>query len=225
MSPRIFVITGCPRSELGFTSRVFSALGAPCGHEDVFHTAAFERSGTLFWPPNVAGDASWYAAPVLGKLPESTVVIHQVRDPLATIHDLYSSRFFERDTPSRDFVQDFLPETRLGGALVKCMRLWLQWHRMIEAAADYDDLIYQRQRLEDFDEYRACEQLALLGLQRDAGRVRAVIKDLGGVPIRQQVPLTWDELPRTSLTAEVMEAAVEYGYSVPKLELRSTRTA
>ena len=214
MPSRPFIITGSARSELSFTSKVFTALGAPCGDEEVFHTAAFERGGTLFWPPSLAGDASWYAAPVLGKLPDSSVVIHQVRHPLATIHDLHASRFFERDSPSRDFVQDFLPETRRGDALARCMRLWLEWHRMVEVAGDYEDLIYSRYRLEDFNEYRACEQLALLGLQRDAGVARRVIEELGGVPIRQQVPLAWADLPNTRLKRELEDAAVQYGYDV-----------
>ncbi|QDV05502.1 hypothetical protein Poly30_10000 [Planctomycetes bacterium Poly30] len=221
MPSRPFVITGAPRSELSFTSRVFTALGAPCGDEGVFHTAAFERGGTLFWPTSLAGDSSWYAAPVLGKLPEGSVVIHQVRHPLATIHDLYASRFFERDSPSRDFVNDFLPETRRGGSLDRCMRLWVEWHRMIEVAGDYEDLIYRRYRLEDFNEHRACEQLALLGLQRDAGNARRVIEELGGVPTRQQVPLAWEDLPVTRLTREVMAAAAEYGYDVPGAEFDS----
>ncbi|MEM8711325.1 MAG: hypothetical protein AAGG01_10260 [Planctomycetota bacterium] len=215
MPSRIFVITACAASELGFTARLFTALGAPCGHEEIFHTAAFERGGTLLWPPTAAGDASWYAAPVLAKLPESSVVIHQVRHPLATIHDLYVSRFFERDTPSRDFVQDFLPETRLGGPLVRCMRLWLQWHRMIEAAGDYEDLVYRRYRLEDTTEHRACEQLALIGLQRDAGTARRVLSELGGPPVRTQLSLGWDELPDAGLTKELREMASRYGYSVP----------
>ncbi|MFT7171730.1 MAG: hypothetical protein ACI80K_004884 [Paracoccaceae bacterium] len=214
MPSRPFIITGSARSELAFTSRVYTALGVPCGHEDVFHTAAFERGGTLFWPPSLAGDATWFAAPVIGKLPASSVVIHQVRNPLATIHDLYSSRFFERESASRDFVQDFLPETRLGGPLARCMRFWLEWHQMIEGAADYEDLIYRRYRVEHFDEYRACEQLALLGVQQDAGKARRAIEGLGGVPVRSQSPLTWDDLPDTRLARDVKEAAARYGYVV-----------
>lgn len=212
MPLRPFIITGSARSELGFPSRVYTALGAACGDEEVFHPAAFERGGTLFWPARLAGDASWYAAPVLGKLPESSVVIHQVRHPLATIHDLVASRFFERESASRDFVQDFLPETRRGGVLARCMRLWLEWHRMIQAAADRGGLIYRRHRLEDFNEYRVCEQLALLGLQRDAGVARRVIGELGGVPVATQVPLTWSDLPRTRLKRELKDAAAEFGY-------------
>ena len=214
MPTRPFVITGSARSELAFTSRVYTALGVPCGHEDVFHTAAFERGGTLFWPPSLAGDTSWFAAPVLAKLPASSVVIHQVRDPLATIHDLHSSRFFERESASRDFVQDFLPETRLGGSLARCMRFWLEWHQMIEGAADQGDLIYRRYRIEQFDEYRACEQLALLGLQHDAGSARRAIDSLGGLPVRTQAPLTWDDLPDTRLARDLKEAAFRYGYAV-----------
>ena len=91
MPSRLFVLTGCARSGLRFTSQSLNALGAPCGHEDVLSLESFERSGTLFWPSRLAGDASWLAAPVLGKLPERSVIFHQVRHPLSTVQRVLSS--------------------------------------------------------------------------------------------------------------------------------------
>lgn len=212
MSQRLFVTTGCLHSDLDLPARVFTALGVPCGHEEIFHTAAFERGGTLFWPQTAAGDASWYAAPVLGKLPESSVVMHQVRDPLSTIQDMMASRFFELDTPSRDFAGDFIPELRTDEGFVPCMRFWLEWNRMIEAAGDYDDLIYSRYRVEDFDGQGAAEQLALIGLQRDIGNARRAVEAVRGDRLRKQVTLTWNDLPDIELTAELKETAERYGY-------------
>ena len=212
MSSRLFVSTGCAHSGLDLPAKVFTALGAPCGHEEVFHTAAFERAGTLFWPKWAAGDASWFAAPVLGKLPDASVVMHQVRDPLSTIQDLLTHRFFGRDTPSRDFAGDFIPELLGGDEITRCMRFWLGWNEMVELNGDQEGLIYRRYRVEDFDGHCAAEQLALVGLSRDAGKARRVIEGLMGDRLRKQVSLTWSDLPRIELTAQLKEAAERYGY-------------
>ncbi len=212
MPSRLFVTTGCAHAELELTAKVFSALDVPCGHEEIFHTAAFERGGTLFWPQTAAGDASWYAAPVLNKLPESSVVMHQVRDPLSTIQDLLASRFFERETQSRYFAEDFIPQLMDDPPLVGCMRYWLEWNRMIENGSQGGDLIYRRFRVEDFDGHCAAEQLALVGLQRDAGKARRAIETQGGTRLRCQVTLTWNDLPDIPLTAELKGMAERYGY-------------
>ena len=213
MPSRLFVLTGCARSGLRFTSKSLTALGAPCGHEDVLSLKSFQRSGTLFWPSRLAGDASWLAAPVLGKLPERSVIFHQVRHPLATVQGLYSSGFFQQPSARRSFVQDFLPETKLGGPLVRCMRFWLEWNRMVEAAGDYDDLIYQRFLAEEFEGDRVSEIVALLGLVRDRATVQRV---LASTPGEDQVldvhGADWDRLPAGNLRDELMAAASRYGY-------------
>lgn len=218
MPNRLFVISGCAQSGLEQSARVFTALGAPCGHEKVFEPRAFTAGGTLFWPPKVVGDASWFAAPVLGKLPDTTVVLHQVRGPLETISDLYASRFFEVDSTPRQFVQDFLPETKLGGPLVACMRYWQQWNRMVETVDDYEDLIYRRHRIEDFPAARLVETTALLGLARNASSAERVLAELrpdesggeGAAPKAAQ--LSWDDLPDSRLRDQVRELANRYGY-------------
>lgn len=212
MPSRLFVTTGCAHADLDRPAKVFSALDVPCGHEEIFHAAAFERAGTLFWPKGVAGDASWFAAPVLDKLPESSVVMHQVRDPLATIQELMTTQFFERETQSRYFAEDFIPALMTDGPVVRCMRFWLEWNRMIELASGHDDLIYRRYRVEDLDAHCVAEHLALVGVPRDAGRARRAIEALYGVPLRKQGQLSWDDLPATELTSELKETAERYGY-------------
>ena len=213
MPSRLFVLTGCARSGLSFTSQSLTALGAPCGHEAVLNLESFKRSGTLFWPSRLAGDASWLAAPVLGKLPESSVIFHQVRHPLATVQGLYSSGFFQEPSARRSFVQDFLPETKLGGPLVKCMRFWLEWNRMTEGAADYDDLIYHRFLAEEFEGDRVSEIVALLGLTRDRSTVQRVLASVSGKGQPRDLRGTdWDRLPAGNLRDELMAAAERYGY-------------
>lgn len=213
MPPSIFVVSGCAGSELGLTARRLSALGAPCGHREVFHPEAFQAGGTLFWPPKVAGDASWFAAPVLGKLPQGAVVLHQVQHPLTTIGRLYRSGFFDSGLEDVHFVQDFLPETRLGGPLVRCMRFWLEWNRMVEGAEDYEDLRYHRFRLEDLDETRLVELAAALTLPRTKSETRAVLEALESDGEDDVEDLAWDDLPRGALRGEIQAAALRYGYA------------
>ena len=211
MAPSMFVVSGCASSELGLTARRLSALGAPCGHREVFRPEAFQGGRTLFWPRRVAGDASWFAAPVLGKLPQGAVVLHQVQHPLTTIGRLYGAGFFDSGLEDVHFVQDFVPETRLGGPLVRCMRFWLEWNRMVEGAADYDDLRYHRFRLEDLDETRLVELAAALTLPRTTSETRAVLQALAPEEGGESVELGWDDLPRGALRSEIEVASRRYG--------------
>lgn len=213
MAPSMFVVSGCASSELGLTARRLSALGAPCGHREVFRPEAFQGGRTLFWPRRVAGDASWFAAPVLGKLPQGAVVLHQVQHPLTTIGRLYGARFFDSGLEDVHFVQDFVPETRLGGPLVRCMRFWLEWNRMVEGAADYDDLRYHRFRHEDLDETRLVELAAALTLPRTTSETRAVLEALAPEESDESVELGWGDLPRGALRSEIEVASRRYGYA------------
>ena len=213
MPSRLFVVTGCARSSLRHTAQALTALGAPCGHEDAFGLQRLADREAPLWPSRLAGDASWLAAPALGKLPEGTIIFHQVRHPLATIHGLYTSGFFERPSDRRTFVQEILPETRLGGPLVRSMRFWLEWNRMVEGAGDYDDLRYHRFRAEDFEGDAVLELTSLLGLERDRSSVDQVLAATSG---RERVSdlhdMTWDRLPAGFLRDELLATAERYGY-------------
>lgn len=212
MPDRLFVVSGCALSGLARTSRVLTALGAPCGHEGVFRPEAFQAGRTLYWPPRVAGDASWYAAPVLGKLPGGTIVLHQTRHPLDTIADLVRTAFFEREGEHRHFVQDFVPETKLGGPVVRCMRFWLEWHRMVEAAADYDDIVYRRVQLESLDAGTFVETAALFGISRSRASAEHILREIQG-PAPRPRKLRWDDLPDGKLRDDLVDAAARFGYA------------
>lgn len=84
-----FVVTGCGRSGTSYAATVLTAAGIPCGHEELFHPRV--RSLPDFGTRR--GDASWLAAPFVSKLPDGTVVLHQVRDPVQVIGSFYGLRF------------------------------------------------------------------------------------------------------------------------------------
>lgn len=91
--PVHFVVTGCARSGTGYTAALFNELGMQCGHDEVFGP---RREGFTGFRPFL-GESSWMTAPFLARLPEGTVILHQVRDPAKVIASLMSTRFFHDD--------------------------------------------------------------------------------------------------------------------------------
>ena len=217
MPTQTFVVSGAGRSGCAYTSRVLTALGAPCGRGAVFQPAKGQHAARFVWPDGTAGDATWAAAPALGKLPERSVVLHQVRDPLAVIRSLTRIQFFERPSVELDYARQHLPELSLGGPTVRAMRFWIEWNRMVEATADYDDLRYRRHRLEDLDVAGVRGLCEFIGLDRSEDTVRRVIDSLPkneGTQgdRRRDSEITWETLPKGVLLDELVEMAREYGY-------------
>ncbi|MEZ6017690.1 MAG: hypothetical protein R3F49_21460 [Planctomycetota bacterium] len=223
MPSHAFVVSGCGRSGTGHVAAVLTALGAPCGHEAIFHTDTFADGGRLMWPKSVAGDASWLAAPYLGKLPEGASVLHQVREPMAVIRSILRSGILERDSAPQRFAAVHIPELALGGPTVRAMRYWIEWNRLVEAAADYDDLRYRRHRLEDLDVAGVRELCAFLGLERSEEVVKRVLdsrpRDLNTRGDKRRDPsVTWESLPKGALLDELVELAQSYGYDPGSVE-------
>ncbi len=226
MPSHLFVVSGCGRSGTGYTSTVLTALGAPCGHESIFNPLTFHKPGTVVWPERYAGDASWLAAPVLGKLPERSFVMHQVRNPLEVIRSFLRIQFFTQPSTYRDFAEAHVPELRQGGPTIRAMRYWVEWNRMVEAAADYEDLQYRRHRLEDLDLEGILGLCKFLGVERSPETVQRILashrRDYNTRgDKRHDSDVTWETLPKGSLLDELVEMARDYGYepgSVPQMQ-------
>lgn len=227
MPSHVFVVSGCGRSGTGHTAAVLTALGAPCGHEAVFHAGTYAGpsigSGRLAWPRNIAGDSSWFAGPFLGRLPEGSSVLHQVREPLAVIRSLLRSGMLDAGAPHRQFAEESVPELALGGPTVRAMRYWIEWNRMVESAADYEDLRYRRHRLEDLDAEGVIALGEFLGLERKRDVVQRVLDsrprnfNTRGDK-RRDAAVTWGSLPKGALLDELVELARSYGYEPGSVE-------
>lgn len=211
---RLFVVSGAACSGLERTARVLTDLGAPCGYEEVFSPAAFRAGPTLYWPPRVAGDASWYAAPVLAKLPPRSVVVHQVRDPRVAIPDICASGVIERAGEARDFYEDFVPACHGADAVERAARFWLRWNAMIEAVAAEGEMLYTRLVPEEMSAERVAETTALLGLPRGFGAAQEALDAADAMPRPPASRrMAWSELADAGLERDLRAAAERYGFA------------
>lgn len=214
--PRRFLVTGCGRSGTGYTAALLRALGVPCGHEAVFRPDLL-AAGTVDWPASRPGEASWLGAPHLLALPEGTVVLHQVREPVAVVRSHLRLGFFSHRTPFLDFAEEHYPELRGGAEVERCLRYWLGWNRLVELAAGIDALEYYRYRLEDVGPELVGDLLEVLGAPRGRDEVAralaAVPRDTNTRGAERLARPTWFELPAGELRDAVAELAAAYGYA------------
>jgi hypothetical protein len=232
-----FVVTGCARSGTLFIAQALSGLGHPCGHEVLFtpDTTRVPAFGTA------DGDVSWLAAPFVEDLPAGTVVLHQVRDPLATVrsivgvrmfqtkpHPLMQARYrlqyyrirFARPITNPRFIrfaathcpEAFEPEDETSRAAT----YWVRWNRMIEQAANRANLTYRRYRVEDLDDDLLTDFDHLLGGAASPAEVAAVRAKLGTSThrARQVDALTMADIRDSSIRSQLSDLAAEFGYDL-----------
>jgi hypothetical protein len=212
------------------------ALGHACGHEVLFTpaTTSIPDFGTA------QGDVSWLAAPFLTALPAGTVVLHQVRDPLATIrsmlgvrmfqtkpHPLMQARYrlqyyrvrFARPITNARFVR--FADAHCPGLFdlpdeySRAASYWVRWNRMIEQARHAEHLRYERYRVEDLDDQRLADLDRLLGGDATAERVAEVRGALGTAThrARQVAALELEDVPDAGTRAALAELRLDYGYA------------
>lgn len=130
-----FVISGCSRSGTRYISNLLTKIGCECAHDNTFlHYNHFNFNWVM--PPY--GGASWFIAPVLSKLPEGTLILHQIRDPFKFIRSRlkkgqvgfsWIKKFLRRPKHSIDFYA----------------KLWVKWNKMVEKRSVFS------YKIEDFN--------------------------------------------------------------------------
>lgn len=152
-----YIVASTPRSGTGYAAEVFSALGMACGHEKAISPGPkqYSRTGGIW------GDASWLAAPLLPDFPKTTLVLHQLRDPVKSLDSMMTRRQIRgklkpgSKAPRGEYTNflkkyvdnwesDESPQERL-------VRFWVEWHTRIESASGLG-LRYFRYRVEDINE-------------------------------------------------------------------------
>jgi hypothetical protein len=211
------LLTGCGRSGTSYTATLLTALDLRCGHEKVFRLPEIVR-GEVDWPDDLPAESSWLAAPFLSSLPQDTLVLHQVRHPLAVIRSLRRVRLFDGAGPFRDFVAAHLGEPLASApALEACLMYWDGWNALVEERAAQAGLSYRRYQLEELTPGFLSELLAELGQHRSPGEIaerqQLVRRDRNTRGDKSHDgDLTWDHLPACAARAAAEARAGAYGY-------------
>jgi hypothetical protein len=228
---RHFVVAATARSGTTFTAQALSRMGYRCGHEQVF--SPWQPWGFHGWR-GFDGDVSCYSVPFIEDLPENTLLVHQVRDPMATIRSLANWGIFMPFSPGRHVVMPLIrwlrgkPPRELAfrflrannpavwnrrdGELARATQHWIEWNSSIEIGAREAGVDYWRIRVEDLRGEKLGELTGLIG-----GNGVAVCDDLGtsvnaGSGSRYG-RVTLADLP-DDLRVDVKRLATLYGYDI-----------
>ena len=153
-----YIVASTPRSGTGYAAQLFSAMGMNCGHEKAVSPGSRRYSGT----PGIWGEASWLAAPLLSDFPKTTVVLHQLRDPIKSVDSMFSRRQLrgkQKPAPSEaprgeytNFLKRYVANWESEESPVeRLVRFWVAWHTLIEEKASSSGLRYFRYRVEDIN--------------------------------------------------------------------------
>lgn len=242
-TPLSFVVTGCPRSGTGFTSRLMSILGFPCGHEKLFTLESVTRERIEPFQPerDIWGDSSYLAAPMLNRLPKNTLVFHQVRNPVKVVRSLMGMDFwFTRKCcglPGRGrarhgesattFILRHLPQIAPEEPrLVQCVNFWVYWNRLIERQGSSDKLRYHRYLVEDLGRLETGALQEVVGLLGHTRELDAYHRGLAAIPTnyntrpmrRGDPAIKWSSLPGGEPKDSLLELALTYGYTREELQ-------
>jgi hypothetical protein len=229
--PRFFVLA-CSRSATVYVAKLFWKIGIPCAHEKFFDIwrvmgpnppSAFARTF-----PYRRGEASFLAVPYVDELPPGSIVLHQVRHPVAVTRSHMGIRFFaERFQPSVNlaenhpditgFIRRHCPEVFADeDELERSLRYWVYWNRVAQRAEQRTDLRYMRYRVEDLD----CSLLRCI-VSMLGDEIPDEILDHGLSRISKRAnhrprdeSIYWDAIPPSDAKDAVAALAAEYGYDV-----------
>jgi hypothetical protein len=182
-----FVVAGTGRSGTGYASELFTRLGLPCGHEDVFGpwgpTSRFREDD---W--TARGMARW--------------AWKQPRSPEQELR-----RLVRAATPN---TFRHLREPH------RCATHWVDWNLLIEEADRLDHLRYVRYRLEDLDAALVRALLAKVG-SLTSPDPRDVLESLPRRVNSSAVPRgRWVRIQDLggAVGRRVLDLATRYGYEV-----------
>jgi hypothetical protein len=184
-----FLITGCGRSGTKYTAKVLQKAGLDVQHEKP------GRDGTVssVW----AVEDTWYPGYHAQKRPEFDLILHQVREPLATIGSLTTALQGSWNWNARH-----IPIDPKAPSLIKAARYWYYWNLKIEEIAQH------RYRVEDMkDEWEFL--CMLLGCNC---RLPNVSKKTNS---REHIRVNWLRLSQAvpDIYTELRTMSERYGYT------------
>lgn len=167
--PIKYIVVSSPRSGTGYTAEVLSHLGLNCGHETWFFPGRtiYHKRGEEFW-----GDSSWLATPYLDKMPPTTLVLHQLRNPIKTLDSMMARRQLRGCKPGgkgprgeytkflKLYFENWESEESQQDRLA---RFWVEWNLKIEEQENNPNLRYLRFKIEDMNEELLLSITSLIG--------------------------------------------------------------
>ncbi len=190
--PPRFVITGTGRSGSTYIARLLTEAGVKCHHERVFSRAGYRPCF------DVRGESSWFAAPCLAEY--EGIVLHQVREPLATVASLASRPMWGFGVVGQNIEVT-------GDPLLDAVRFYVHWNQLCEARADY------RYRLEDIDTeiVNVCAFVAPDRVDAAVSVASSLSRRVNARPLSYEVS-GFDDLPEGRDTEALCVQAERYGY-------------
>jgi len=201
------VVVACGRSGTRYASVVLSKLGMGCGHQRAIKA---QKPGIPAKLP-VPAESSAFAAPYVMDIPESWLIIHQVRHPLKVVESLIRLRHLpsQNNQVGNNFYAKHAPSCkRYDRHADQALALWIAWNVLILKAEKRQN--YRRHRLEDGAEpwERYCVEL---GLTWKPGIFKQVRTNEGSSGNPQ--PIGWDAFRVPLLVNAAKTLAVQFGYT------------
>ncbi len=218
---RPFVITGTGRSGTMGMSMLLNQAGVRTAFEEFFcpqlNLLIAEQYTSWLGSTGTAGEVSSLAAPYLPHLKADVVVLHQVRNPVATLASLMGEwgaaglkgvRWYPNVKFNRRYLQDISLDDP---PLVFYMKYWLGWNELIEPRAQWHF------RIETVDIAPGAIWERLLQYI-DVALVLPPVYERNYNTGPRDKRVTWRSIPESDLKKRILEKAIVYGYSEADLD-------
>lgn len=219
MIQRRIIVTGTARSGTLYMARLLAKIGLRTTHERIYHygldpDGSDHLAITAAWKGQDV-DVSWQAAPFLKHEPKTTIVWHQVRDPLKIVQCFYSHEML--DDP-RAFAmalpKKVMPECwNRSDELSKAVYHIFKWTELIESCG----LAKFRYRIEELNPDRLRWLLKSSGIDSSMLRGEPIEMAFAGMDKNTNAcvdhkPLSWDDVIKCEFGPELRTKARLWGY-------------
>lgn len=192
---KLIIITGCGRSGTTFSSKVLRRMGLEIGHERL------RKNGVSSWYLTSKRKKVQLGPSLYDLRSFNKIIIHQVREPLASISSMLST-----GSPSWRFLSNEIPiSLEKDSKTLRAMKYYYYWNLQTENIADV------RVKAEEFL-YKI--ESILLKYKIDFKTNNVTIDESSKVNTRKHKKLDWDDLFKEdkNLAEKIVELGRKYGY-------------
>jgi len=225
-----FVVAGCGRAGTLYTSRLLTKLGVRTSHEEYFTCFTQPSAVPMFdwWcdQSETVGESSSLTPPYLSLLPKSTLVFHQVRNPIQAIRSLMGLNTFENSMKMRMlhnlryFFRHMPQADHDDPPIVLAMKYWVFWNRSVGKNAVREPIQYRVEDMSNLDTGRLAGILQSIGHDVSPERLKTWVDKFGTKfhTFKRDETITLSKLPDIELKQTLIEDALMYGYSLDEIK-------